>query len=80
MVPGTPTAAPTAALPAPPPTASTAPRALTTRLLLDCMGHYSDIVKQIRGRVKPDGMCLVVGSCAEGERGWCGAGEGGDGV
>lgn len=39
---------------------------LGCRLLLDCMGHYSDIVKQIRGRAKPDGMCLVVGSCAEG--------------
>ncbi|KAL6751611.1 hypothetical protein V8C86DRAFT_668952 [Haematococcus lacustris] len=35
-------------------------------LLMDCMGHYSDIVKQMRGRSKPDGMCLVVGSCAEG--------------
>ncbi|GIL61770.1 hypothetical protein Vafri_16159, partial [Volvox africanus] len=44
----------------------TAPRSLNCRLLLDCMGHYSDIVKQIRGRVKPDGMCMVVGSCAEG--------------
>ncbi len=41
---------------------------LNTRLLLDCMGHYSDIVKQMRGRAKPDGMCLVVGSCAEGAR------------
>lgn len=47
--------------------AAAAPRQLRTRLLLDCMGHYSDIVKQIRGRVKPDGMCMVVGSCAEGE-------------
>ncbi|KXZ50501.1 hypothetical protein GPECTOR_16g676 [Gonium pectorale] len=47
-------------------TSSPAPRSLTARLLLDCMGHYSDIVKQIRGRVKPDGMCMVVGSCAEG--------------
>ncbi|GLC52765.1 hypothetical protein PLESTB_000665700 [Pleodorina starrii] len=45
---------------------ASAPRSLTCRLLLDCMGHYSDIVKQIRGRVKPDGMCMVVGSCAEG--------------
>ncbi|KAG2488611.1 hypothetical protein HYH03_012928 [Edaphochlamys debaryana] len=43
-----------------------APRVMATRLLLDCMGHYSDIVKQIRGRVKPDGMVMVVGSCAEG--------------
>ncbi|KAJ9515524.1 hypothetical protein QJQ45_021660 [Haematococcus lacustris] len=39
---------------------------LRCRLLMDCMGHYSDIVKQMRGRSKPDGMCLVVGSCAEG--------------
>lgn len=36
------------------------------RLILDCMGHYSPIVKQMRGRAKPEGMCLVVGSCAEG--------------
>lgn len=43
------------------------PRSLRSRLLLDCMGHFSDIVKQIRGRVKPDGMVMVVGSCAEGE-------------
>ncbi|MEW5307740.1 MAG: hypothetical protein WDW36_010116 [Sanguina aurantia] len=42
------------------------PRSLRSRLLLDCMGHFSDIVKQIRGRVKPDGMVMVVGSCAEG--------------
>ncbi len=39
---------------------------LGCRLFLDCMGHYSDVVKQMRGRAKPDGMCLVVGSCAEG--------------
>lgn len=45
------------------------PRSLRSRLLLDCMGHFSDIVKQIRGRVKPDGMVMVVGSCAEGEHG-----------
>ncbi|KAG2452103.1 hypothetical protein HYH02_003137 [Chlamydomonas schloesseri] len=50
----------------PAPTGPVAPRSMTTRLLLDCMGHYSDIVKQIRGRVKPDGMVLVVGGCAEG--------------
>ncbi|PNW84115.1 hypothetical protein CHLRE_04g221550v5 [Chlamydomonas reinhardtii] len=51
---------------APAPSGPVAPRSMTTRLLLDCMGHYSDIVKQIRGRVKPDGMVLVVGGCAEG--------------
>ena len=36
------------------------------RLLLDCMGHYSPIVKQIRGGRKPEGMVLVVGTCADG--------------
>lgn len=45
---------------------TTRPKAINARLLLDCMGHYSDIVKQVRGKVKPDGMCMVVGSCAEG--------------
>lgn len=39
---------------------------LHTRLLLDCMGHYSSIVKQMRGKRKPDGIVMVVGSCAEG--------------
>jgi hypothetical protein len=39
---------------------------LRTRLLLDCMGHFSDIVKQMRVGTSPQGMCLVVGSCAEG--------------
>lgn len=39
---------------------------LRARLLLDCMGHYSPIVKQIRGGKKPEGMVLVVGSCADG--------------
>jgi lycopene cyclase CruP len=37
---------------------------------LDCMGHYSPIVKQMRGKAKPEGMVIVVGGCAEGE-GWC---------
>lgn len=36
------------------------------RLLLDCMGHWSPIVKQMRGMQQPDGMCLVVGGCASG--------------
>ena len=30
------------------------------------MGHYSPIVKQMRGGAKPEGMVLVVGSCADG--------------
>ena len=29
-------------------------------------GHWSPIVRQMRGSSRPDGMCLVVGSCATG--------------
>jgi lycopene cyclase CruP len=39
---------------------------LKTRLLIDGMGHFSPIVKQARKGIKPKGVCLVVGSCAEG--------------
>lgn len=39
---------------------------LTTRLLIDAMGHFSPIAKQARSGKKPDGVCLVVGSCAKG--------------
>ena len=39
---------------------------VTTRLLIDAMGHFSPIVKQIRKGVKPDAICTVVGSCAAG--------------
>ncbi|MGG6240642.1 FAD-dependent oxidoreductase [Nodosilinea sp. AN01ver1] len=39
---------------------------LTTRLLIDAMGHFSPLVRQARGPSKPDAMCLVVGTCAEG--------------
>jgi lycopene cyclase CruP len=39
---------------------------LTTRLLIDAMGHLSPIVKQARQGQKPDSICLVVGSCARG--------------
>lgn len=39
---------------------------LNTRLLIDSMGHFSPITKQIRNGKKPDGVCLVVGSCGEG--------------
>jgi flavin-dependent dehydrogenase len=35
------------------------------RLVLDCMGFQSPIVRQIRDDRKPDGVCVVVGSCAE---------------
>ena len=39
---------------------------LKTSLLIDAMGHFSPIVKQARKARKPDGICIVVGSCAEG--------------
>ncbi|AFZ37766.1 FAD dependent oxidoreductase [Stanieria cyanosphaera PCC 7437] len=39
---------------------------LTTGLLVDGMGHFSPIVKQARKGIKPEGICVVVGSCAEG--------------
>lgn len=51
------------------PTAATATREQTCisgRLLLDCMGHYSSIVKQIRGDQQPDGMLVVMGGCFDG--------------
>ena len=39
---------------------------LKTRLLIDTMGHFSPIVQQVRQGKKPEGVCLVVGSCAKG--------------
>ncbi|NER26150.1 MAG: FAD-binding oxidoreductase [Symploca sp. SIO1C4] len=39
---------------------------LKARLLIDAMGHFSPIVKQVRHGEKPEGVCLVVGSCAQG--------------
>ena len=36
------------------------------RLLIDAMGHFSPIAQQARNGKKPDALCLVVGSCAEG--------------
>lgn len=43
---------------------------ITGRLLLDVMGHFSPIAKQARSltqkNIKPDGICMVVGSCAKG--------------
>ncbi|MBW4551035.1 MAG: FAD-binding oxidoreductase [Aphanocapsa sp. GSE-SYN-MK-11-07L] len=38
----------------------------TGRLLLDAMGHFSPIVSQTRQGQRPDGICLVVGTCAQG--------------
>ena len=51
-----------------PPHAQAGPRRheVTARLLVDCMGHYSPVVKQMRGGSKPQGMVLVVGTCAHG--------------
>lgn len=37
-----------------------------TRLLVDAMGHFSPIARQARGNQRPDAVCLVVGTCAEG--------------
>lgn len=39
---------------------------LLSRLIIDAMGNFSPIVKQVRRGRKPDGVCLVVGSCARG--------------
>lgn len=43
-----------------------AAKGLKTRLLIDAMGNFSPIVQQARHGEKPEGVCLVVGSCAEG--------------
>lgn len=45
---------------------TTKDKLITTRLLLDAMGYSSPIVQQARKGKKPDGICLVVGSCATG--------------
>lgn len=37
-----------------------------SRLLIDAMGNFSPITQQIRQGIKPDALCLVVGTCAEG--------------
>lgn len=39
---------------------------IKTRLLIDAMGHFSPITMQARQGEKPQGVCLVVGSCATG--------------
>ncbi|KAL8464755.1 hypothetical protein ACS0TY_034313 [Phlomoides rotata] len=39
---------------------------LSSRLIIDAMGNFSPIVKQIRRGRRPDGVCLVVGSCCRG--------------
>ncbi len=39
---------------------------LTSKLFIDAMGHFSPLAAQARNGVKPEGICLVVGSCATG--------------
>lgn len=39
---------------------------IRSRLVLDAMGNSSPISKQIRGSSEPDGICIVVGTCARG--------------
>ncbi|WP_309743572.1 FAD-binding oxidoreductase [Chamaesiphon sp. OTE_20_metabat_361] len=39
---------------------------LTSKLFIDAMGHFSPLAAQARGSQKPEGICLVVGSCATG--------------
>ncbi|KAM7498339.1 hypothetical protein LguiA_022753 [Lonicera macranthoides] len=41
-------------------------RILSSRLVIDAMGNFSPVVKQIRNGRKPDGVCLVVGACCRG--------------
>ncbi|GAP98485.1 FAD-dependent oxidoreductase [Leptolyngbya sp. NIES-2104] len=41
-------------------------RSITARLMLDAMGYFSPVVQQARQGKKPDGVCLVVGTCAKG--------------
>ncbi|PIA36790.1 hypothetical protein AQUCO_03200042v1 [Aquilegia coerulea] len=40
--------------------------ALSSRLIIDAMGNFSPVVKQIRSGQKPDGVCLVVGTRCRG--------------
>jgi flavin-dependent dehydrogenase len=40
--------------------------ALASKLFIDSMGNASPIVRQIRHGKKPDGVCMVVGSCCRG--------------
>lgn len=40
--------------------------AITGRLVIDCMGNQSPISRQHRWGQRPDGICIVVGTCAAG--------------
>jgi lycopene cyclase CruP len=39
---------------------------VTSKLFIDAMGHFSPLAAQARAGVQPEGICLVVGSCATG--------------
>ena len=39
--------------------------AVHSRLVIDCMGHASPAVRQARAGQRPDGICIVVGTCAK---------------
>jgi hypothetical protein len=39
---------------------------ITAKMVLDCMGYGSPVARQQRYGVKPDSICMVFGSCAEG--------------
>lgn len=41
-------------------------KTFNTRLLIDAMGHFSPLLQQARQGQTPDGVCLVVGTCAAG--------------
>jgi lycopene cyclase CruP len=45
---------------------TTGEQTITTRLLIDAMGHFSPIIQQVRKGAKPDAVCVVVGSCGSG--------------
>ena len=39
---------------------------LSSKIFIDAMGHFSPLVRQARQGQKPDAVCLVVGTCAQG--------------
>ncbi len=47
-------------------TISAGTQQLTSKLFIDAMGHFSPLAAQARNGAKPEGICLVVGSCATG--------------
>jgi lycopene cyclase CruP len=47
-------------------TISAGKEVLTSKLFIDGMGHFSPLAAQVRNGEQPEGICLVVGSCATG--------------